>query len=327
MALNFTRSKRAPAESVLDPYGVSPLEPISTTPIPTLADDPEHARLTAQVHTLDRALQERQHTIERYAIRQELSANSTLATGERKTMLRDRLAKLDIPASIPEAKPDPATEGLDPVVAVALRLAAGEEVEPPRDRDQHIQQLRTEIRTLEDAARIVRVQLEELREVRSIAVAEMVLPQQREILRAKLDALLAVAAAVQTERRLIAEILQSGHVHCPGIMKSPPIDPANRLGSTSEYDSPISTYRRTLEMLGVVWIGRRRRRGSSRSDSGCGRWGHNRCYYGGLTKGGSASARLMSHLLAPRALARSTRPPAFFAGDTPRPGFDILCRR
>jgi hypothetical protein len=131
-------------------------------------------------------------------------------------------------------------------------LAAGEEIEPPRDRDAHIQRLRNEIKLLDDAIRVVAVQREELREVRSIAIAELVLPQQRDILRSKLDAALALAAACDAERRLIAEILQSGHVHCPGIMTSPPLDPAVRLGSTAEWDSPISTYRRTLEMLKVI---------------------------------------------------------------------------
>jgi hypothetical protein len=267
MALNFPRGKRAAAaETLTDPYGVMPSEPISVVRIPMLADDPEHGRLTAQHNTLNRALLERQHMIERYMINAELAtASSTPApgtqdgisagrfVGSRKEMLRERLAKLnEFPTGIPEPAPEPEAEGLDPVVAVALRLAAGEEVPAPRDRDAHIQQLRSEIRTLDDASGIVRGQIAELREVRSIAVAEMVLPQQREILRSKMDAALALAAACDTERRLIAEVLQSGHLHCPGVLKSPPIDPAARLGSTSEWDSPISTYRRTLEQMGII---------------------------------------------------------------------------
>jgi hypothetical protein len=251
MALHL-RPKRA-TEPLVDPYGVTASERISVVPIPELSADPEHARLTAQLNTLNRGTQERQHVLERYAINAELSANSTLASGPRKTLLRERLARLEqFPSGIPEPAPEPEAEGLDPTVAVALRLAAGEEIEPPRDRDAHIQRLRSEIRVLDDAARIVSVQLEELRELRSVAVAELVLPQQRDILRSKLDALLAVAAACDAERRLIAEVLQSGHLHCPGIMTSPPIDPASRLGSTSEWDSPISTYRRTLTEMGVV---------------------------------------------------------------------------
>jgi hypothetical protein len=251
MALRFTRLPK-PEPPVPDPYGIRPPERVSDVPIPQLGDDPEHSRLTAQINVLARALLERELTIERYLIAGELSANSTLATGERKQALRARLARLDIPASIPEAAPDPAAEGLDPTVALALRLAAGEEVEPPKDRDGHIRQLRGEIRTLDDAQRIVRVQREELREARSIAVAELVLSQQRAILRAKLDAALALAAAVAMERALIAEVLLSGHSHCPGILMSPPLDPASRLGAVDEWDSPVSQYRRRLTEMGVV---------------------------------------------------------------------------
>jgi hypothetical protein len=248
----FTRDK--PEPPIPDPYGSRPPEHVASSPIPRLADNPAYARLIGQENALSRGLEERQHVVERYMINAELSANSTLASGPRKTMLRERLARLEqFPSGIPEPSPEPEAEGLDPTVAVALRLAAGEEVEPPRDRDAHIQRLRAEIRTLEAAAAIVRGQMTQVREDASIAVCEALLPEYRVLLREKLLAALALSEVVRRERALIAEVLLSGHAHCPGVLISPPLDPASRLGALDEWDSPISTYKRTLgEMLGIV---------------------------------------------------------------------------
>jgi hypothetical protein len=112
-------------------------------------------------------------------------ANSSLAGGERKARLRERPGRLDsqVPKSIPE--PDEAAGQLDPVVAKGLALAAGETVPPTRDRDAHIQQARAELKVLDAAFRVVNGQVEELREVRSVALAERLLGQQREFLRSK----------------------------------------------------------------------------------------------------------------------------------------------
>jgi hypothetical protein len=122
-----------------------PPEHVSDTPIPRLADNPAYARLVGQANALSRGLEERQMTLTRYSIRAELSANSTLATGERKRGLQERLNRLDsqIPRSIPE--PDTDADGLDPTIAAALKLAAGEEITPPPDRDAHIQRLRVRL--------------------------------------------------------------------------------------------------------------------------------------------------------------------------------------
>jgi hypothetical protein len=117
MALTFNRGgKRAAAEPPpLDPYGFAPSEPISVVEIPRLDADPEHARLSAQHNVLARAIEQRQQIIERYAINAELAANSTLATGPRKTILRERLARLDqFPSGIPERPPEPEAEASTP---------------------------------------------------------------------------------------------------------------------------------------------------------------------------------------------------------------------
>jgi hypothetical protein len=99
-------------------------------------DHPDHSRLAWQQAVLSRAGEARQQLLGRYMIGIELESNSSLSSGERKTRLRERLGRLDsqIPASIPE--PDStAVEGLDPVVARGLALAAGETVPPSPTRD------------------------------------------------------------------------------------------------------------------------------------------------------------------------------------------------
>jgi hypothetical protein len=108
-----------------------------------------------------------------------------------------------------------------------------------------------ELTLLDSAIRVVGRQHEELRDALSVAVAELCLSQQKQILMAKRDAALALAAASDAESRLISEIIQSGHNHCPGVMRSPPLDTAVRLGSTAEYNSPISEYLRVLREIGV----------------------------------------------------------------------------
>jgi hypothetical protein len=180
-----------------------------------------------------------------------LAANSTLSTGERKRGLQERLNRLDlqIPRSIPE--PDADADGLDPNIAAALKLAAGEEIAPPPDRDAH-QRLRSESRVLEDALRLVRCQMETVRDEASIAVCEKLLPEYRLLLREKLQASIALSEIVRRERALVAEVLLSGHSHCPGILMSPPLDPAVRLGVLDEWDSPVSNYKRTLGEMGIT---------------------------------------------------------------------------
>jgi hypothetical protein len=248
MALNIRRTN--PAEPVSDPYHSTRLEPISATPIPPIMDNADYSRLFAQQAVLSRAIEQRRQLLERYAIGDELAASSSSA-GERKQRLRERLQRMDatFPASVPE--PSEAAEGLDPIVARGLALAAGETVPPSPDRDAHIQQARMEIALLDAALRIVHGAMYELKDALSTEVAKLCLPQQQQILAAKRDALLAVAAACDAERRLIAEVIQSGHDHSPGVMRSPPIAPASMLGSTSEYESPISNYLRALKEIGV----------------------------------------------------------------------------
>jgi hypothetical protein len=246
------RSRSAAADEVIDPHGHTQRpRPISTVPIAPFALDPECQRLSAQLHQLQRGIDEREQTLELYSIQTELSANTTLATGERKRRLRERETALKARLPGPKAKPTQ-VDGIDPIVAAGLRLAAGEMMPAPHDESAHKAQLRTELQQIQAALRLVSAQFDELRTARSAELAERLLPQQRAILRSKLDAALALSAACASERSLIAEVLVQGYEHCAGILTSPPLDGAARLGAATEWDSQVATYRRTLETLKVV---------------------------------------------------------------------------
>jgi hypothetical protein len=93
MVLNLTRTKRD--EAITDPYSAKTLEPISVVPIPQIADDVAYGRLVAQHSVLNRAIEQRRQLLERCAIGDELQANSSLGSGERKQRLRERLGRLD----------------------------------------------------------------------------------------------------------------------------------------------------------------------------------------------------------------------------------------
>jgi hypothetical protein len=244
--------RSTPADEIIDPHGPRHgHKPITTLPIVPFADDPECQRLSAQSRVLQRGIDERETALELYAIANELTGVSTLASGPRKTALRERADHLRAKLPSPKAEPGP-VDGIDPVVAVGLKLAAGEILPAPRDEAAHKTQLRTELQQIRDALRLVNAQFDDLRATRSGELAEKLLPQQRAILRSKLDAALALCAACAAERSLIAEVLTAGYEHYPGVWTSPPLDGATRLGTTDEWHSQINDFRRALEYLKVI---------------------------------------------------------------------------
>jgi hypothetical protein len=135
---------------------------------------------------------------------------------------------------------------------LALRLADGGEIELPKDETAHKQHLRAEMLTIERGLVQVGQQYAELHEARSIEVYEQHLKQHRAVLVSKYEGVLALVTACDAERAMISAMILAGYQHMPGIWTSPPLNPAAQLGTWSEWDSPASTFKRTLEMLGVI---------------------------------------------------------------------------
>jgi hypothetical protein len=221
--------------------------------IAPLASDVLYAAIAARRSVLIRGIADRRETLERFAIESELAGLFSGASGgQRREMQRERLAALQAKRSTASTEPLPATDGLPAVVATALRLVAGEHIEPPADRSTTIARLRTEIATIEEALRVTECELADRREDLSEALAQSLRPQHFAILRSKLDAVLAVCAAVQAERALTTAMIVAGYETRPGTLLSPPIAPADQLGSVDAWDAPVNAYRRALELIGVL---------------------------------------------------------------------------
>jgi hypothetical protein len=131
-------------------------------------------------------------------------------------------------------------------------LADGGAIELPKDETAHKQHLRAEMLTIERGLMQVSQQYAELHEARSVEVYEQHLKQHRAVLVSKYEGVSALVAACDAERAMISTMILAGYQHMPGIWTSPPLDPASRLGTWAEYDSPASTFKRTLEMLEVI---------------------------------------------------------------------------
>ena len=224
--------------------------------IKPLADDPEHKRLTELLRELRAGLTVRRMREEIAAIDGALRSVTLSQRGEQAQRLHDRrqtlLAALPKLRAVDSEAPLPAAADVHPDVAAAFRLLRGERLPARQDDPLERARLAREILQFEAAERETGRQLDELREERSAEIARQLLPQHREILRSKMDALLAVAAAAAAERQLLAEMIKAGYVLQPGILMSPPCAPANLVGSIDHHDSAVNTFRRALSMAGVL---------------------------------------------------------------------------
>jgi hypothetical protein len=245
------RSRSAAADEPIDPHaGHQRPKSIAELPIPPLEADPAFAAHMLQRNAFTRCREDREHELEKLAIQAHLR---TLSTGlpETERRLRARLEVLTATKGTP-VSPAVSAEAATPAIERGLRLVAGETIAPEPDRAAMIVRLRSEIETLTDALRDANSAMDTIRSERSAVINQSLIPRQHSILKAKYEAAMSLAAAVSAERSLIAELLLQGYEHYPDILKSPPLDPAARLGAIAEWDSPISTFRRTLETLKVI---------------------------------------------------------------------------
>jgi hypothetical protein len=232
-------------------------EPEPIAHIPPLADDPEHKRLTELLRELRAGLTVRRMQEELVVIDNVLRSGDIMP-GHSQQAARSLARRETLLAALPKLRavdsdaPLSPAAGVHPDVATAFRLLRGERLQARQDDPEARTRLAREILQFEAAIRAVDRQLDELREERSAEIARQLLPQHREILRSKMDALLAVAAAASAERQLLSEMIQAGYTLQPGIMMSPPCAPASLVGTPDNHDSAVATYRRALSMAGVL---------------------------------------------------------------------------
>jgi hypothetical protein len=228
-------------------------EPVPTDEqqIQPLDQHPEYRRLATLHRAIRAALDDRQRRIDLLSIEAELARLGRPASGQRIALLREHAERLRLVT--PEPKPEaPTPEGLSPTIARALLLVRGDAVAEPEDRESTAKRLRNEQRTLDAALREIDQMLDAVRAEQSRIVAEQVLPQHRAILRSVFDAAAALAAAVEAERRMYANILTMGYEGRPDILRRPALDGASRLGTLAEYESDISRFRRRLQEQGIL---------------------------------------------------------------------------
>lgn len=257
MALNFTRSgKRAAADPpIIDPYKAAGDDYAPEPLLPKLPPFSEHAgavALSAQTAILRRLLEEREARVQYYSWQREKEGGIGSWSGQKKAFVEERMANLREAMGPGKAEPPISSDGVHPDVRAALLLAEGAALPERHDREADTARLKTEIEQIKRAQAIVAEEYDALRHEMSGAVYRQHLAQQRAVLVSKFEAAMALVTAVSTERQMIAEMLQAGYAHLPDIWTSPPLRGAAMLGTTQEWDSEISTFRRTLQQLGVI---------------------------------------------------------------------------
>jgi hypothetical protein len=255
MALTFTRGSKRAAEPIIDPYKGGGDDYAPEPLLPKLPPFSEHAgavALTAQTGILRRLLEEREARVQYYAWQREKEGGVGTWSGQKKAFVEERMASLREAMGPGKAEPPVSTDGIHPDVREALALAEGGALPERHDREADTARLKVEIEQIKRALQIVGGEYSALRDEMSVAVYRQYVDQQRAVLVSKFEAAMGLVTAVSTERQMIAEMLNAGYVHLPDIWLSPPLRGAAMLGTTSEWDSEISTFRRTLQQLGII---------------------------------------------------------------------------
>jgi len=215
--------------------------------IPRLDQDPEHVRLSSLFRALQDGKADRQRQIDLLMIEAEISLPSSgSGRGPRIDALRQRAELLRQALPAPVEAPLLDDDGLPPAIGQGVRLLAGQQVSRPPDRTAKLKQLHDELAILEAAFRAVATLLNDVRSDRSTEVAQSLLPRHHQLLRDLYDAGVALSAAAEAERALIAALILAGYDASEMILQRPGLAAASRVGSLGSHDSDIASFRRRL---------------------------------------------------------------------------------
>lgn len=218
--------------------------------------NPEFARLAEVRRVLATAKRVREAGVDVLMLENELSRPTGSGRGERGRMLRERLEGLRVvAASLPEkptATSTPDGLSLSPAVERGLAVAQGEAIGAEPDRNARLMRLRSEVEILDAASRVIEDAIDRKRVELSAAVAARLLPTHRQIMKVMFENAVALAASVQAERKVIADVIVAGYEVCPDVLRRPLLRSGICMGTLQEYDSEISVQKRALEAQGII---------------------------------------------------------------------------
>jgi hypothetical protein len=217
-----------------------------------LSADAEYSQQFAILSVILRGIDDGTQQLDLIRLESYFAGKSSKGLSTRDSIANKKMVRLRAEFQQPGSAADATGVTVPPAVDAALRLLRGESTALKGDSGKLHASIVERLEILQNAACEQGAIVQEIKSRKSTEVAARLQAEHRNLLLVTYRALQEFCHAAQAEQSFRIGILQAGYSIMPHILPAPATASATFVGAETMPDSQISTFRRQLEVLGVL---------------------------------------------------------------------------